>query len=70
MSVAICVKKHRDKLREAGLRPIQIWVPDTRKDGFRAQCREQSLRVAEADARDETLNKLLDTACQDIDGWT
>ncbi|WP_300087498.1 antitoxin MazE-like protein [uncultured Nitrosomonas sp.] len=23
------VKKHRDALRMAGLRPVQIWVPDT-----------------------------------------
>ena len=24
------VQKHRDALRAAGLRPVQIWVPDTR----------------------------------------
>jgi hypothetical protein len=29
------VRKHRESLRARGLRPIQIWVPDTRKPGFR-----------------------------------
>jgi mRNA-degrading endonuclease toxin of MazEF toxin-antitoxin module len=37
------VEKHRDALRAAGLRPVQIWVPDTRPKGFRAACRRQSL---------------------------
>ena len=44
--IAERVKKHRDGLRGAGLRPIQIWVPDTRQPGFAAECRRQSLVVA------------------------
>ncbi|WP_122260155.1 antitoxin MazE family protein, partial [Pseudomonas syringae group genomosp. 3] len=28
------VQRHRDALRAAGLRPIQIWVPDTRRPDF------------------------------------
>jgi len=28
------------------LRPIQIWVPDVRAPGFKAQARRQSLAVA------------------------
>ena len=40
------VQKHRQALRAAGLRPVQIWVPDTRRAGFAAECRRQSLRVA------------------------
>ena len=28
------VRKHRDALRQSGLRPLQIWVPDTRRAGF------------------------------------
>lgn len=70
MSVAQRVKKHREKLREAGLRPIQIWVPDTRKAGFKEKCREQSLRAAKADAKDKSLDNFLDTAHSDIEGWT
>lgn len=28
------VRKRRDTLCAAGLRPIRIWVPDTRRPGF------------------------------------
>jgi hypothetical protein len=42
------VAAHRARLRQAGLRPIQIWVPDTRMPGFAAEARRQSLRVAKA----------------------
>jgi hypothetical protein len=45
-SVARRVQKHRESLRAAGLRPIQIWVPDVRSKGFAAQARRQSLAVA------------------------
>jgi len=31
------VKAHRERLRAHGLRPIQIWVPDTRSPRFAAQ---------------------------------
>lgn len=40
------VQAHRDRLRAQGLRPIQIWVPDTRSAGFAAAARRQSRRVA------------------------
>jgi hypothetical protein len=36
------VRTHRDNLRRAGLRPIQIWVPDTRAPGFAKECARQS----------------------------
>nr|WP_297460448.1 antitoxin MazE family protein [uncultured Halomonas sp.] len=36
------VKKRREALRAQGLRPIQIWVPDTRSANFAMQCRAQS----------------------------
>jgi Antitoxin MazE-like len=32
------VQRRRDKLRGAGLRPVQIWVPDTRAAGFAKEC--------------------------------
>lgn len=40
------VQAHRDRLRRQGLRPIQIWVPDTRAASFAAAAREQALAVA------------------------
>jgi len=40
------VRAHRARLRAQGLRPIQIWVPDTRSRAFAAAARRQSKRVA------------------------
>jgi hypothetical protein len=40
------VREHRERLRLQGLRPIQIWVPDVRAPGFRAEAHRQSLAVA------------------------
>ncbi len=43
---AIRVRAHRQRLREQGLRPIQIWVPDVRSPQFTVQAHQQSLAVA------------------------
>ncbi|MFQ5775617.1 MAG: antitoxin MazE family protein [Kiloniellaceae bacterium] len=40
------VRSYRERMRARGLRPIQIWVPDTRTDAFRAEAHRQSLAVA------------------------
>jgi hypothetical protein len=40
------VRAHRERLREQGLRPIQIWVPDTRAPSFKAEAHRQSQAVA------------------------
>lgn len=40
------VKAHRERLRAQGLRPIQIWVPDTRSPEFAKEARRQSLLIA------------------------
>lgn len=60
------VQKRRDALRKAGLRPVQIWVPDTRRPGFAEECRRQSLAVAAADASDHELGAFLDSALNDL----
>jgi hypothetical protein len=61
------VQKRRNALRAAGLRPVQIWVPDTRRPGFAEECRRQSRLVAAADAADPDLGTFLDAALADID---
>ena len=63
------VKKRRDTLRAAGLRPVQIWVPDTRRPGFASECRRQSILVAQADQRDTELSEFMDAALADLDEW-
>ena len=64
------VQRHREALRAAGLRPVQIWVPDTRRPGFDEECRRQSLLVAQADQEDPTIDPSMDEALAEVDGWT
>lgn len=45
-SSTVRVKEHRARLRERGLRPIQIWIPDVRAADFVEEARRQSLAVA------------------------
>jgi hypothetical protein len=47
---------YRARLRAAGLRPVQLWLPDTRDPQFIAACREQARRIAASDpAGDEMM---------------
>ena len=64
------VQKHRDALRMAGLRPVQIWVPDTRRPDFAEECRRQCRLVADADTSDTDLQHLTEEALADVEGWT
>lgn len=61
------VQRHRNGLRAAGLRPLQIWVPDTRRPGFAAECRRQSLLVRDTPQEQGTMDWL--DAVRDIEGW-
>ena len=64
------VQNHRDRLRASGLRPVQIWVPDTRQPNFAEECRRQSLLVAVADKADTDTKRFMDEALEDVEGWT
>jgi hypothetical protein len=44
------VREARDKLRAAGLRPVQIWIPDTTAPGFAAEAARQARQLAEWEA--------------------
>jgi hypothetical protein len=56
------VRAHRERLREQGLRPIQIWVADMRAPGFRKEAHRQSLAVAAStQARED--QAFIDAAC-------
>lgn len=67
-STAERVQKHRDTLRAAGLRPVQIWVPDTRKLEFAAECQRQVALLANDPVEAELLNWM--EAGSDDEGWT
>lgn len=67
-SVRDRVERRRQTLRASGLRPVQIWVPDTRRPGFVDECRRQAEVVALADAGDIDLAGFLDAAWTDLIG--
>ena len=43
------VEKARDKLRAAGLRPVQMWIPDVRRRGFAKEISRQCRLIATAE---------------------
>ena len=64
------VQKYRDAQRMAGLRLVQLWVPDTRRPDFAAECQRQSRLAAQADMADTDMQHFMDAALADVDGWT
>ena len=67
MTVSERVSKRRAALRKAGLRPIQIWVPDTSAPGFAEECRRQSLMLRD-DLHEQEIMDFLEAAA-DREGW-
>lgn len=53
-------------LRAAGLRPVTIWVPDVTRPGFAEEAARQSRLLADADAKDPTIDSFLEAAWHDI----
>jgi hypothetical protein len=47
------VRAHRARLREQGLRPVQIWVPDVTAESFAAEAHRQSRAVAASEHADQ-----------------
>ena len=66
-TIAERVRKHRAELKRAGMRPIQIWVPDTRNPKFAAECERQSLLAANDPHEKEIMDWL--EQVQDTTGW-
>ena len=68
-SVHESVQRYRDRMKRAGLRLVQLWVPDTRASGFAEECRRQS-RVAAKNRRTEDEVMTWIEATRDTDSWT
>ncbi len=51
------------------MRPVQLWVPDTRAPAFADECRRQCLLAARADEADAATLDLPDEALHDPPGW-
>lgn len=62
------VTRYRMRMRAAGMRPVQLWVPDTRDPAFveevRRQCKSLRADPAEADAL-----CFAEEAATHIEGW-
>ena len=61
------VARHRKRLLAAGMRPLQIWVPDTRRPGFARECARQS-RLLRQDPAEREMQDFLEAAA-DLEGW-
>lgn len=49
------MRAYRDRLRQQGLRPVQIWVPDSRSPAFQELLKRQIANLDSADEK-ETLD--------------
>ena len=54
--------RYRRRLRRKGLRPVQIWVPDTRSAGFASECRRQARLAARSAQEKPTLDFISEIA--------
>ena len=62
------VARHRQRMRAAGLRPVQFWVPDTRSPEFVAQLREQC-RALRGDAAEAEALRFTEEAASQVESW-
>lgn len=67
--VSIRVQNHRNHLRSAGFRPVQIWVRDTRSEEFQHECNRQMLIVSASDEKDSELREFMGAALNDSSEW-
>lgn len=63
------VQRYRDRMRRAGFRLVQLWVPDTRADGFAQECRRQSRVAARNKRHEKQIMEWIETN-EDTAGWT
>jgi hypothetical protein len=59
------VRNYRERLRANGLRPMTIWVPDTRSAAFADRVRRDSLAVRDLPSEREALDWIEDATDDD-----
>ena len=62
------VTRSRARMRAAGLRPVQFWVPDTRLPGYAAEIRMQCLAI-KGDSHEAETIEFAEQATGQIEGW-
>ena len=55
---------YRQRMRAAGLRPVQIWVPDSRSPDFAEKCHRQARAVAASDPAGDELMRFVASVYQ------
>ncbi len=63
------VRQTRDRLRAAGLRPVQVWLPDTRAPGFAEKVRRQCRMIAAAEDTPEGREETAFWEAATADAW-
>lgn len=64
------MQRRREKLRAVGLRPVQIWVPDTRAAGLAEECARQARLVRDAETPESRAEDTAWFETSDKTGWT
>jgi DNA-binding LacI/PurR family transcriptional regulator len=52
--------RYRQRMREKGLRPVQIWLPDTKDPAFIARIERQCLKLAAHDPGGDDVQAWID----------
>ncbi|MEA2835520.1 MAG: hypothetical protein QOD89_70 [Bradyrhizobium sp.] len=60
------VRKHREKMKAAGLKPVTIWVPDVNAPGFKEEIARAIEIIKNSSGEKAILEELSDV---DIEGW-
>jgi len=60
--------RHRARMRAAGLRPVQFWVPDTRNPEFAAEVRRQCQSLKGLKTETDVL-RFTEEAANHVEGW-
>jgi hypothetical protein len=60
------VRKHREKMKAAGLKPVTIWVPDVNTPEFRARVARE-IKLINASADEKAILEELSNI--EIEGW-
>lgn len=68
-AAARSVRRYRDRMKRAGLRLVQLWVPDTRARGFKKECERQCGAATRAVRHEAQAHAWLDKT-RDTVGWT
>lgn len=52
------VRRYRARQRKAGLKSIQLWVPDTTRPAFIAECQRQAAKVSRSSTERQLIREM------------